>query len=92
MSKQCSLDYSINSNDDIYDNVINLLYKLWNFEKIRNIGVRLSSFTHDRILQNDLFDNNISSIDKEKVQNAVDKIKDKYGSSIINPASLLEKK
>ena len=92
MSKQCSLDYSINSNDDIYDNVIKLLYKVWNFEKIRNIGVRLSSFTHDRILQNDLFDNNISSIDKEKVQNAIDKIKDKYGSSIINPASLLEKK
>ena len=31
ISKQCSLEYPINSNDDIYDNVIKLLYKVWNF-------------------------------------------------------------
>lgn len=91
-SKQCSLAYPINSNDDIYDNVIKLLYKVWNFEKIRNIGIRLSNFSHERILQNDIFDNSSSSIEKEKVQAVVDKIKDKYGSSIINPASLLDKK
>lgn len=91
-SKQCSLEYPINSNDDIYDNVLKLLYKVWNFEKIRNVGIRVSNFSHERILQNDIFNNSISSIDKEKVQAVVDRIKDKYGSSIINPASLLNKK
>ena len=91
-SKQSSLNYPINSNDDIYDAVIDNLYKVWNFEKIRNIGVRLSNLEETRIMQNDIFDKGTNSESKEKVQRAIDKIKDKYGSDIINPASLLDKK
>ncbi len=90
-SKQSSLNYPINSNDDIYDAVIDNLYRVWNFEKIRNIGVRLSNLEETRIMQNDIFDKGTNSESKEKVQKAIDKIKDKYGSDIINPASLLDK-
>ncbi len=91
-SKQISLSNPINSNDEIYDAVLNVLYKAWNFELIRNIGVRLSNLTENRVLQNELFEENNKSDNKEKVQKAIDKIKDKYGSDIINPASLLDKK
>ena len=77
-SKQSSLSYPINSNEDIYDAVIDNLNKAWNFEKIRNIGVRLSNLEETRVVQNDIFDKGTNSENKEKVQKAIDKIKDKY--------------
>ena len=91
-SKQTSLDYPINSNDDIYDATIKILYKMWNFEKIRNIGIRLANLCDTRFVQDDLFEKAKDNENSEKMQEAIDKIKDKYGSYIINPASLLEKK
>ncbi len=90
-SKQCSTDFPINSNDAIYDKVINLLYKSWNFEKIRNIGIRISGFTDKRVAQTSLFESENDDIANEKIQAVLDSIKDKYGSDIINPASLLGK-
>lgn len=90
-SKQCSTDFPINSNDAIYDKVINLLYKSWNFEKIRNIGIRISGFTDKRVAQTSLFESENNDIANEKIQAVLDSIKDKYGSDIINPASLLGK-
>lgn len=90
-SKQMTLSIPINSNDDIYDSAIKILYKAWNFEKIRNIGIRLSNFTDNRIAQSSLFEEVGSRLENnEKIQSALDKIKDKYGADIINPASLLE--
>lgn len=89
-SKQATLDFPINSNEDIYDNVIKILYKAWNFEKIRNIGIRLSGFSETRLAQSNLFDEAENKVDNnEKIQSVLDKIKDKYGTDIINPASLL---
>ena len=89
-SRQESLDFPINSNDDIYNAVIKILYKTWNFEKIRNIGIRLSNFTDKRVMQDDIFEDRKNKVENEKVQKAIDKIKDKFGSDIINPASLLK--
>ena len=91
-SKQSSTKYPINSNDDIYEAVLYNLYKTWNFEKIRNIGIRLSNLTTNRVLQSDLFNKANNSEESEKVQKAIDKIKDKYGSEIITRASLINKK
>jgi DNA polymerase-4 len=89
-SKQNTVNFPINSNEDIYEEVIKILYKAWNFEKIRNIGIRLSGCTADRISQTSLFDEGNKTVNNEKIQSALDKIKDKYGTDIINPASLLE--
>lgn len=90
-SKQCSFDLPINSNNSIYEKAINLLYKSWNFEKIRNIGIRISGFTDKRVAQTSLFESENDDIANEKIQSVLDSIKDKYGSDIINPASLLGK-
>ena len=91
-SKQCSIDLPINSNNAIYDKVISLLYRCWNFEKIRNIGVRISGFTSKRVTQTSLFESDNEDVIDEKIQLVLDSIKDKYGSNIINPASLIDKK
>lgn len=90
-SKQCSIDLPINSNNAIYDKVISLLYRCWNFEKIRNIGVRISGFTSKRVTQTSLFESDNEDVIDEKIQLVLDSIKDKYGSNIINPASLIDK-
>ena len=90
-SKQCSTVFPINSNNAIYDKVISLLYKSWNFEKIRNIGVRISGFTDKRVTQTSLFEDSNKDVENEKIQAVLDSIKDKYGSNIINPASLIDK-
>ena len=90
-SKQMTLDLPICSNDDIYENALKILYKAWNFEKIRNIGIRLANFTDYRISQRSLFDDNDEKvIDNEKIQTALDLIRDKYGVDIIKPASFIE--
>ncbi len=91
-SKQCSTVFPINSNNAIYDKVISLLYKSWNFEKIRNIGVRISGFTDKRVTQTSLFEDSNKNYADEKIQAVLDNIKDKYGSNIINLASLIDKK
>ena len=86
-----TLDLPICSNDDIYENALKILYKAWNFEKIRNIGIRLANFTDYRISQRSLFDDNDEKvIDNEKIQTALDLIRDKYGVDIIKPASFIE--
>ena len=90
-SRQVSLNNEISSNEDIYLNAITLLEKLWDFEKIRLIGIRLSNLTSNRSLQTDLFNELDKKTNNEKIEKALDKIKDKYGSTIIKPASLLEK-
>lgn len=90
-SKQMTLDLPICSNDDIYENALKILYKAWNFEKIRNIGIRLANFTDYRMSQRSLFDDNDEKvIDNEKIQTALDLIRDKYGVDIIKPASFVE--
>lgn len=90
-SKQMSLSRPISSNEDIYDIVIKILYNAWNFEKIRNIGIRLSKFNDKKFEKIDLFTDSVENdLEKEKFQAAIDKIKDKYGADIINPAFLLE--
>jgi len=87
-SKQITLNKYICTNDDIYRTVIDLLLKSWDFEKIRNIGVRLSNF-NDSNDSNSLFEKEESNDDK--LQKTIDDIKNKYGSDVINPALLMEK-
>jgi DNA polymerase-4 len=89
-SRQITLEEGIDSNDEIYKNVINLLEKTWDFEKIRNIGIRLSNLSEEKVISQNLFKEDKK--DNTKFQKALDSIKDKYGSDIINPASILERK
>ncbi len=88
-SKQTTLNKPISTNDEIYKIVIDLLEKVWDFEKIRHVGVKLSNF-NDNNKENTVFETDVINKD-DKLQKTIDNIKDKYGSDVINPASLMEK-
>lgn len=89
-SHQTKLVNATNVSEVIYKTVIKLLDNAWRGEPIRLIGIRLSDFTTENIKQVSLFEESKEET-HEKVQVALDKIKDKYGLTSIIPASLLEK-
>lgn len=87
-SKQEKLDYSISTDEEIYDNAYRIFDKLWNKEDgIRGICVFISGLSSSRKKQLSLFDieredSNKDEID-EKLQNVIDNMRNKYGSDII---------
>lgn len=88
-SHQVKLEIPKNSTTDIYKEVINILKYSWKKDSIRNIGVRLSDLTKDRISQVSIF-NQETYVEKEddKFQEIIDSINKKYGSTSIIPASI----
>lgn len=81
-----------NLTDDIYKKACELFDHAWKGEPVRLIGIRIGDFVKTNIKQISLFDQNTMDDKADKVQEAVDIIKDKFGKNIIIPASLKEKK
>jgi len=90
-SKQMTLATVTNSTEEISKYISNLLDQSWNNEKLRNIGVRFSNLTDKRQKQISIFSNNIQEEKTDTVQETMDKINDKYGTSIIRQANLFTK-
>lgn len=90
-SKQMTLATVTNSTEEISKYIGNLLDQSWNNEKLRNIGVRFSNLTDKRQKQISIFSNNIQEEKTDTVQETMDKINDKYGTSIIRQANLFTK-
>lgn len=87
-SKQMKLTNATDITSEIYQNVVNLFDNFWDGTKIRNIGVRLSNFTDHCDRQLSLFES-YNEVD-HKLQKTLDNIKDKFGTNILIPASLLK--
>ena len=87
-SKQMKLTNATDITSEIYKNVVNLFDNFWDGTKIRNIGVRLSNFTDHCDRQLSLFES-YNEVD-HKLQKTLDNIKDKFGTNILIPASLLK--
>ena len=88
ISKQEKLNFSISTDEEIYNNAYRIFYKLWNKEDgIRSICVFISGLSSDRKKQLSLFDIDDSTKydnkNNEKLQNAIDNIRSKYGNDII---------
>jgi len=97
VSKQINLENAIHTDSDIYEYSIKLFDKLWNKEDyVRGLCVGVSNFRSNNIEQLSLFDmNNTKTKDNkkdEKLQKALDNIRDKYGSDKIMYADMLKKK
>ena len=90
-SKQMTLSTVTNSTEEISKYISNLLEQSWNNEKIRNIGVRFSNLTDKKQKQISIFSDNQAEENSDVVQETLDKINDKYGSSIIRQANLFTK-
>lgn len=89
-SHQMKLYNQTNVTEDIYKTAITLFDRSWKGDDIRNIGIRLSDFVNSRERQISLFETPKDE-KNDKMQETLDKIKNKYGNKSIFSASLLEK-
>ncbi len=95
ISKQEKLDYSISTDNEIYDNAVRIFEKLWNREDgIRSVCVFISGLSPNRKKQLSIFDNieEENSENNEKLQDVIDDMRSKYGKDIIRFANSSKEK
>lgn len=81
-SHQLQLQSYTNTTSDIYRYVVRLFDEMWRGEPIRLLGVQISNFTKDSLVQLSIFDmKNRDS--EERIDQAVDKVRARYGDSAI---------
>lgn len=94
VSKQMSLDNGISSDKDIYEYACILFDKLWDsssYVRALCVGVGNVSNNHDKQLS--LFNNdNLNNPNNDKLQKALDEIRNKYGSDKIIYADMIKQK
>lgn len=87
---QIKLKNPTNNMSVIYNTAKKLIDEMWRDDSIRLIGLGVDNLTEEFNYQPNLFDD--VKIDEDiKLDNALDKIKDKYGNDIINKASITKK-
>ena len=88
---QMTLTNITNSSTKIYTCAKKLLDEVWKGEAIRLIGLRLDNLTDGGTYQYSLFEQ-VEELEKDtKIDNVLDNLKNKYGSKIIDKASLSKK-
>lgn len=94
VSKQISFNNSINNDNDIYHYACFLFDKLWDRDNyIRGLCVGVDNLSSNHDVQISLFDdNNFDENKNDKLQKAIDKIKEKYGYNKIGYADDINNK
>ena len=88
-SAQAKLPHITNNTKEIYKLVIEIFNKSYKKDPIRLIGVRLADLQETKERQMTLFEENNEEEEKEEeIQKTIDDINQKFGKSIIAPASL----
>ncbi len=88
MSHQVSLPTGTNITDVIYENACTLFDRLWDQSPIRLIGVHTSKASDENYTQYSLFDTEKNE-KLEKLDMAIDSIRNKYGDNAIKRARLM---
>ena len=88
-SHQKKLDTPMNSTKEIYIKAKELLEEMYNGENIRLVGVKVDKLIGKNELQLSLFDNEVTNKKQEKLDNAIDMLKEKYGYKSIERGSTL---
>ncbi|MDD6797172.1 MAG: DNA polymerase IV [Bacteroides sp.] len=87
-SHQCSLGFTTNTTDIIYENAVQLLYDMWDDKPVRLIGVSAGKAVREEYEQMSLFED--EHADKlKKLDAAMDEIRDKFGDRAVVRARLL---
>ena len=86
-SHQMKLVNPTNITSEIYKYAVEVLEKGYRNNPIRLIGIRVADLTSESNYQISLFDTD-DAIDNSKIQKVLDNIADKYGDSVIIPASM----
>jgi len=80
---QLKLDNNTNLEEEIYDRAKYALTKLWNYEPVRLIGLRVTDISNNSDIQLSLFDvNNKAIVDKE-IDKLIDNINKEFGSGTV---------
>lgn len=85
ISKSHTISFSTNNAKDLYDASIELINKMWDkYTLIRSVRISVSNLQDENsINQLTFFDN--KNFNKQKLDKAIDKIRDKYGYKSIKP-------
>ena len=88
-SHQCELPHATNITNEIYETACRLFEELWDGRSVRLLGIQTSHIRRsDDGRQMSLFDNgNYEKL--EKLDKAMDSIREKYGSNAVQRASFL---
>lgn len=89
-SAQAKLSPPSNNTKDIYNIAIKIFDENYKKDSIRLIGIRLSGFTEKKEEQISLFqaEQSTETDENDEFQRTIDQINNKFGKSIISPASL----
>ena len=82
VSHQLQLQCYTNSTSDIYRHVVRLFDDMWRGEPIRQLGVHVSHFTKDSLVQLSIFDMK-NREHEEKIDQAVDQVRARFGDRAI---------
>lgn len=91
-SKQKKLNNPTNVTEDIYNTSIEILNSIDNMEPVRLIGIQLTNLVDTCDHQVSLFEDIDIVENNEVLDKTIDTLKDKYGSSILKKASLMNVK
>lgn len=91
-SHQCTLAAPTNVTETLYSTICRLFDECWDGSPIRLLGVSTSKITSESMRQLSLLDtmSEGNSVKQEKLDSAIDLIRQKYGASAIMRASFLE--
>lgn len=87
-SAQAQLPYPTNNTKEIYKLVVKIFDKSYKRDPIRLIGIRLANLQETKEKQMTLFEKNNEEEKEEEIQKTIDEINQKFGKSIVVPASL----
>lgn len=88
---QTKLKNPTNTANEIYQQSKQLLKEMWNDEAIRLIGIKLDKLVEKYSYQASIFENVEQKIKNEKLEQTIDKIKEKYGAESIRTAQNIRK-
>ena len=88
-SHQCTLEGSTDVTDEIFACVRHLFEESWQGEPLRLLGVALTSLTEEEYMQISMFHSAEDHVKHQKMDQAVDKIRKKFGGHMIGRASTM---
>lgn len=93
IERQCGLEAATCVSDDLITAAMRLLYHNWHpgrSKPLRSMGIRVTHVEDENTpVQLTLFDNNRNTQKKEKVEKAIDRIREKFGEDSITRALFL---
>ena len=87
-SAQAKLENLTNNTKEIYKLVIQIFEKSYKKDPIRLIGIRLADLSAQKNIQINLFAQEQENTKEDEMQKTIDQINEKFGKSLITPASL----